>query len=316
TSRDGQQAVSSLSELLSERGVTLKTGNEERYYGHMHLLASTLSLLEKGPVSLKELFRTISVADAAQGNGLFIPKTAAGFFASQRYVSVVMNQASLKIADEIAKSAPEADVAVRKLGFMGMFKDYQISQHPDVWMAEFVKNYVLNGDELRADMKAWPNSEQKAMIQEAYTAIQKSFKNVEYGEKDLTEMAKAVQSMEKDAGALMADAERSIQSDIAKADIGDRTALKVAKDEEFEMRFGITRTDYEQMSRMPLGMRIAQLLTDDASLKANPIRESYASGLKLAGMGGAAATLGVFALAGAATIATVGVFALAANWSP
>jgi hypothetical protein len=207
-----------------------------------------------------------------------------------------MNQASLKLATmlegRVQVQGEGLSVLVGRLDFLAMFKGENLSSHKELWTAEFIKQYMMNGDDLRAQIQEWPDQAQQAMFLAAYDAVKTAFRNVTYSESDLSELSNAILNMEKDAGILMAREAKAISAE-ANAD------KVVAKKQEFEMRFGMTLNEYKQMSATPLGLKLVNLFTQPEAVKHNPIQAANGAGIRLAAMGVAMGALA----AGAAVVA-------------
>jgi len=320
TSATPSLAVGKLSGLLQQRDVNLKVGAQAGHYGHMYLVAAVLSLFERGPLEIKDIFPTISVADASQeGSALYVPRTSAGFFASHRIMDIMMTRAAETIAH--ADKAADLRKTVEALSFLDLFKSQELSGHPERWTTEFIKSYILNGDELRTNLKEMPEGVERAALQTAYESARKLFNNREYAEKTLADVAQAARSMERDGGYQMQQEEKAIQAKLRTTDPAFKTEVTIAKNLEFENRYGMTREEYKQIAAEPLGLKIINAFAKAEILKPQPLAGAKAVGYKLSGLGvaglvGAALLAGVsapVALSAAVVVAGVGLVAAGAT---
>jgi hypothetical protein len=292
-------AAETLNELLRDRlndplsgdrrQTVLFVGEQAMTFAHLRLVATLVTLLEMGlektNLKMSDVFRSINLADTHHKlNSLVIPRNAAGFFATDRFIRAFMNQASLSLAAELGKKNPIAAAALEKLKTVKMIPllaEANKSQLP----AEFIRNYVLCGDALRAQIAELPRGEQKDLLDGAYAKL-KAALGKEYTEEDLNDLSSAVLAMENDGGPKMAQAAADMARNPAYQDPNKREAAE----EQFFQQFGITLPQYQKMEARPLGLRlmtagIFKAITPAENLKNDPYKVIDKAGLRFACMG-------------------------------
>ncbi len=295
-SRNSDKAVETLKELLDERGIGLFVGNQAASYAHMHLVATMVSLLEQGlknsTVSLTDVFKSINVADAQQvrDNSLVIPKDAAGFFATNRFIRAFMNQVSLSAATEIAKRTPGLLEEIEALRELPLLQTEELQKNPELLLAVCIQNFMLKGEVLKSQIQGRPGQDQ-AKLEAAYKALQAAFGGKEYGEADLNDLSAAILNMEKDGGLQMAQALEKIGSIKDKADI-------TQAEQEFQLRFGSTLAEYRKVIDKPLGLKIMEQglfkgFVQAERLKSEPFKVTDRASFKFAATGAAMGILTV-----------------------
>ncbi len=245
-------AVHALQTVLKERGIELYVGNTARSYGHMYLVATLLSLVEQGlheKVALNDLFRTIDLADSKHFGGLVIPKDAAGFLVTQQFVRTFMSQVSLRLAERMQETHPEVMSALQVLPYAPVVGTTEARRDPVLMAATFLREYILNGEELSYKIDTWAEPGQRAKLEETYQAVKNALGGKEYREADLGEVSLAIMRLENDGGLAMEETAQQIAS------IKDHDD-KVTATQAFHLRFGISLEAYHELEAKPLGLRL------------------------------------------------------------
>ncbi len=275
--KDGKTGFAVLQRLMAEDrfgNVRLKAGAWAQNYGYMHLIAAIFSMVPQALESVSEIDLASEgeqvAEDALTQTGMKIRVTRNSLNLMNKNASeAVLNQVLMAVIQNVFTTA-ETSILQGKLAQHPEFKEYG-----SFGLAEFLKQFIFDGQVLqnRIQGESWV-----VLGGENFYSLIKNRLGREVRSNEVNELDLAMGELENEAMPKM----RAMANEIKKL-AGHEL---IAKQEEFQGRFGVDYIDYLAMANPSLAEKILLLFAGKEIFQdKNPLEKIKRHGTQIMGMG-------------------------------